>query len=131
MRHHEQVYDTISDIAGPPQGGKPEGWIYGVILALPLAVYGLYCMLSQHAWFFAVGIKGVPHEGGAFQEYTGRLAIALGLSLFALAMYLHFQYFWSQSRRLFRYYEIGRLAAILLFIAAIGWWIYEFAHKFF
>jgi hypothetical protein len=130
MLHHEQLYDTIADVAGPPEGGKAEGWIYGVILALPLAAYGVYCMFTQHAWFFALRIKGIP-PNKIFHLYTGPLAIALGLIWFAVAMYLHFHYFWSQSPRLFRYYEIGRFVAIMLFIAAIGWWIYEFAQKFF
>ena len=130
--HDEEVYDTIADIAGPPQGGKAEGWIYGVIAALPLFGYGLYSLVTQHCWF-PLSMRGrFSFRGGSLlQEWTGRPASALGLVLISVALYLHFQYFWSQSSRLFRYYEIGRLIAILLFIAAIIWWIYEFAHKFF
>lgn len=135
MFHDEQLLDTVSDIAGPSEGGKPGGWIYGVIAALPLFSYGLYCLLTQHALFFAIGsqiaLNRVPRRGLLFEVYDGRLAMSLGLLLITVALYLHFQYFWSQSPRLFRYYEIGRLLAILIFIAAIGWWIYEFAHKFF
>jgi hypothetical protein len=129
--HDDELYDTISDIAGPPAGGKPEAWIYGVIAALPLAAYGLYCLISQHAWFPPIGIRGLPQQHRGLQEHTGYLAMAQGLVWLAVAMYLHFQYFWSQSPRLFRYYEIGRLIALLLFIAALVWWIYEYAHKVF
>jgi hypothetical protein len=135
MLHDDQVYDLAADIAGPPQGGKPEGWIYGVIIAGPIAMYGLYCLLVQRAWFLAIGSRfvnnRVPRRGPLLEEYDGRLAMALGLVMIAVALYLHFRYFWSQSRRLVRYYEIGQLAAILLFIAALGWWIFEFANKFF
>jgi len=133
--HDDQVYDTVADIAGPPQGGKPEGWIYGVILAGPLAVYGLYCLLTQQAWFLAIGSRfannRVPRRGPFLEEYHGRLAMALGLVMIAVALYLHFRFFWSQSRRLVRYYEIGQFSALLCFIAALGWWIFEFAQKFF
>lgn len=105
---HDEIqvlFDAISGIAEPTEINKPESWFYGVIVAVPLAGYGLYCMLTETA--------------------------PLGLLLIAVALYLHFQYFWSQSARLVRYYELGRFAAILLFIAALGWWIYEFAQKFF
>ena len=135
MLHDEQIYDLAADTAGPPSGGKPEGWIYGVILAGPLAVYGLYCLLTQRAWFLAIGNSfannRVPRRGPVFEEYDGRLAMALGLIIIAVAMYLHFRHFWSQGPRLSRYYEIGQFSALLIFIAALGWWTYEFVQKFF
>jgi hypothetical protein len=101
----EFLTNLASGIADPTEINKPESYFYGLIVALPLAGYGLYCSLTESA--------------------------PLGLLLIAVAMYLHFQYFWSQSARLVRYYEIGRFAALLLIVGALGWWIYEFAHKFF
>lgn len=104
---HDEIqvlFDALSDIVEPTEINKPQQWFYGVIVALPLSGYGCYCLLRESA--------------------------PLGLILIAVAMYLHFQYFWSQSARLVRYYEIGRFAAMLLFIASLGWWIYELAQKF-
>ncbi len=101
----EFLMNLTSGIANPTDINKAESYFCGWIVALPVAGYGVYCSLAQH--------------------------VPLGLLLIAVAMYLHFQYFWSQSPRLVLYYEIGRFVAILLFIAAIGWWIYEFTQKFF
>ncbi len=133
--HDDQVYDTIADLAGPPQGGKPEGWLLASFSPDRWPCTGCYCLLTQQAWFLAIGSRfannRVPRRGPFFEEYHGPLGDGLGLISIAVALYLHFRFFWSQSRRLVRYYEIGQLAAILLFIAALGWWIFEFAQKFF
>lgn len=117
------LFDIASDLEGPPKGGQRSAWLYGVLVAAPLVVYGSVCALTQHAWFVNVQLKGVPGPPGFLREWHGQPAIALGTVLIGVGAVAHFHWFWSNSPRLGRYYEIGKLASLVLLIGGLGWWI--------
>jgi hypothetical protein len=119
---------VTSHLDGPPNTGTAEAWGYGVIVAVPLFVYGLFCVVVQRAWLVNVQLRGVPRfPAGVLREWTGHPALALGVVFIGLGALVHFQWFWSNSPRLGRYYEIGKLASLVLFVAGLSWWIFETA----
>jgi hypothetical protein len=120
------LFDLASELGGPPQGGPVEAWFYGVMIAGPLFVYGLICVITRHAWFLSLRLKGLPpQESGIFHEYDGNHAIAIGALYVGIASFAHFQWFWSNHPTLYRYYEIGKLASLAILVSSIGWWIFE------
>jgi hypothetical protein len=119
------LFDAASNLDGPPQGGAPEAWVYGVGLALPTFAYGLFCLLMQRAWFLNIPLRGVPRAPGMLREWSGRSAMAFGVVLIAVAAFAHFHWFWSNSPRLSPYYEIGKIVSLILLIGALGWWVFE------
>jgi hypothetical protein len=120
------LFDAASNLDGPPQGGAAEAWIYGVAIAGPVIAYGLVCALTRHAWFVNLQLKGVPaFPAGAFRAWTGASAVALGIVFIGIGSFAHFHWFWSNYSLLSRYYEVGKIASLLVLVVGIGWWIVE------
>ncbi|MBI3461754.1 MAG: hypothetical protein HY000_01645 [Planctomycetes bacterium] len=81
------LFDAASNLDGPPQGGSPEAWVYGVAVALPTFAYGLFCLLMQRAWFVNIPMKGLPRMPGMLCEWVGRPAMAFGVVLIAIGAF--------------------------------------------
>lgn len=122
------LLDAASNLEGPPQGGSAEAWIYGVGVALPAFAYGVFCSIAHRAWFVNVALKGFqPFPPGILREWVGRPAIALGIMFIGIGAFAHFHWFWSNFPRLAPYYEIGKLASLVVLIGGLAWWVIETA----
>ncbi|HWA96924.1 MAG TPA: hypothetical protein VG713_00460 [Pirellulales bacterium] len=120
------VFDIASDLDGPPDSGRPEAWVWGVGVVLPIAIYGVVCLVTQRAWFINPQLKGVPpFPPGLFRLWVGRPAMALGVVFIGVGAFAHFHWFWSNMPRLSRYYQVGKLLACIVLIGGIAWWLCE------
>jgi hypothetical protein len=119
------IFDVASDLSGPPTGGPVEAWLFGVVLAWPLILYGLVCVITRHAWFLSLRVKGLPPPPGIFHEWVGSPAMVLGLVYIGVGLFAHFRWFWSIHRTLYRYYEIGQLGSLVVLVTALVWWVIE------
>ena len=118
------IDDNLLDME-PPSGGKPEGWLWGMVVAIPLMTYGIICVATRHAWFLRTYRRRKVDFQGPFFELHDRPAMALGLAIFCLGAMLHFHWYWGNHERLGRYYEIGRFIALLGFTISVYWCLYE------
>ena len=91
----------------PPEGGKLQMWVVGVVTAAFPVVYGLICVVSQRAILFG---------RGGFWTATDSAAVGAGIAYFGLGAYLHFHWFWGLHRNLLPFSGFGRTVSL----AAIG-----------
>jgi hypothetical protein len=127
-RRRRYSLDAASGLDGPPKGGRAEAWVYGVGVALPAFAYGLFCAFAQRAWFLSPKSDSfAPFQREILREWNGRPAIALGIVFIAIGAFAQFHWFWSNFPRLAPYYEIGKLASLILLVVGIGWWLFEAA----
>lgn len=120
------IFDLASDLAEPPNSGSAGAWFFGVLIAVPIVLYGLGCLVIRHAWFFSFDVKGLPTpQGRTFHEWHGGAAMAIGLLYVGVGLFAHFKWFWSSHRCLYRYYEIGELVSSAIIVASVAWWMGE------
>jgi hypothetical protein len=109
------------DLAGPPSGNGGSGIMYGLVFAGILAACGLFCVFTAHAFVPNITLRGFqPMQPGLLREVHGLDAVLIGLAVFFVAAFAHFHWFWSSHQRLSRYYEIGKVAALLGLIASLA-----------
>lgn len=88
----------------PPEGGRLQMWLGGVVLAAFPAVYGLRCLVLQRAI--------LPSRFGLWTA-TNSAAIAAGIAYLGLGGYLHFHWFWGLHRRLSPLCGLGKTASLV------------------
>ncbi len=114
------------DLAGPPSGDGTKGWVYGVVFPGILAAYGLFCVFTAHAIVLNITLRGLPPaQPGLLRDVYGLDAILTGIVVFFVAAFAHFHWFWSNQRWLSRYYEIGKVAALLGIILSVAALVYR------
>jgi hypothetical protein len=87
-------------------------WGMGIALPAVIAVYGLSRVILLKAAL--MGRRG--HQ----ISLTGWDAVAYGIAVMAVALFLNVHYFWSNSERLAEYVDLGKAVALLMGIASIG-----------
>ena len=124
LRPGQNRFESL-DLDGRLPSNRVSAWMFGVVVAGPLVAYGAYCLLKQHAWIVLVRLGGTAwdRQGPVFQ-WHGQPAMALGLIFMGAGLFAHFQCFWAPDRILGRFADIGKLVALLLLIAGLGWWTY-------
>jgi hypothetical protein len=94
----------------PPQSGWAK-WAGGAVLPL-LPLWGaMTCWVTQKGFF--------PGYKGSHFDLTGMQAIILGFLLFGIASFIHFHYFWGNSRKLWPFMEFGKIISGLLAVGCI------------
>jgi hypothetical protein len=102
------------DLAGPPTGDGAKGPVYGLVFAGLLAAYGLLCVLTAHAQVPNITLRGFPPvEPGLLRDVRGLDAVLTGTILLFVAAFAHFHWFWGNHPWLSRYYEIGKVVALV------------------
>ncbi len=123
MRRNETPFDIADWLSDPPSGGPLQMWSVGAILASIVTVYGLSCCLTQRATTLNIATRGFPSLGrGLLMDINGIHAITFGLVITCVGLFIHFQWFWGNHRRLLPYHELGK------YIAAIGVVVAMLAH---
>lgn len=75
-----------------PSSAWKETWIGGIGVALVPFGYGVYCMLTGHAY--------VPCRHRGFVNLQGSDAVVMAIAYIGLGAYVHFRYFWGRHPRL-------------------------------
>ena len=119
------LFDLADTFSGPPSGEKEQKWILGGFLAALPVGYGLYCCLTGHAKTINVPLQGFQAIGrGFFLDVFGGAAVSLGFALVFIGLFLHFHWFWGHHHILCRYYEIGKLVALIGMLVSVGFHVY-------
>ena len=107
----KEYLDVTDAMSGMPPQSRWAKWFGG--LAFPLIpMWGaLHCWIQREGFF--------PGQNRIRYELTGMQAVVLGFLLFDVAAFLHFHYFWGNSRQLNRYMEIGKVASGILAVGSI------------
>ncbi|WP_164101401.1 hypothetical protein [Candidatus Laterigemmans baculatus] len=119
MIHHDSVFDFADWLIAPPSGGPLQKWFVGIGLAVLTTGYGLYCCVTRRAITLNLSRGYRAPDEFLWLELTGIPALTLGLLITCIGLFLHFQWFWGNHRRLVRYHEIGKFAAGVGAVAAL------------
>jgi hypothetical protein len=107
----EEYIDMADDLTGyPPQSGYAK-WVGGAVLPLLPLWVAINCWVTQKGF--------VPGYRGSRYDLTGTQAIILGFLLLGIAAFLHFHYFWGNSRKLWTFMEFGKIISGLLAVGCI------------
>ncbi|TWT56404.1 hypothetical protein CA85_42170 [Allorhodopirellula solitaria] len=120
MRHNETLLDIADWMTDPPTGGPIQMWSVGGILASVVTLYGLSCCLTQRATTLNMTMRGFPSLGrGLWLDITGIHAITFGLVITCVGLFIHFQWFWGNHKRLLPFHEFGKYTAAFGVVAAM------------
>jgi hypothetical protein len=92
-------------VENDPEPNLLTKWGIGILVALFPAGYGVLCIVRRLGYF--------PADDGVYIPLEGVDAVMFGLALLCAAAWLHFHFFWSQTKRLRQYYEVARICAAL------------------
>lgn len=121
QRRSEPYTESVADSSN---SGDARKWIVGVVMAIPLAVFGSYCVVAAAC--------PVPFRSSFSLDpiyYSGSAAVALGLVVLAGAAILHFHWFWGQSDRYPGVGYIGSMISLLVMVGALSWFIYVVVYR--
>ncbi len=100
--------DDWEDI--PASGPFPK-WFGGVIVPIALVVYGMACIMTQHAV--------VGHQMPL--ELYGMRAVAAGTACLSLGLFLHCHFFWGNIYHLLAWAVLGKIISMVAFIGSVGY----------
>jgi len=109
--------EIAESLAYSPSGGRLKMWLLGAGLALIPIGYGLRCLFTGQALFFA--------RRGAHLEVTGPAAVSLAIAYIAVGMFIHAHWFWGLHPRLEPLSEVLKILSVLVFLAGLGYAIYK------
>lgn len=109
MRHHEYLFDWADWLTDPPSGGPLQMWLVGAGLSSFVTLYGLSCCLTR----FATTISMARYRPGFWTQLSGTPAVTYGMIVIFIGLFIHFQWFWGNHKKLFPFHEIGKYSAAL------------------
>jgi hypothetical protein len=95
-----------------PERDGVEKWIYGGVGPFIGACLGVAIMVRGHLVF--------PTRAGR-AEFHGFDAAVWGLLILSGVTAIHFHYFWGNTDALAPYADVGKIAAIVVLVASIGY----------
>jgi hypothetical protein len=105
-RESSGMVDALDDALEASGGNMAEGWIYGALLAVPIAALGVYNIVARHGWWLRVQPRnGIADHENPFTVVEGTAAVWLGAAILSTALTIHFRWFWGNHRRLSRYHQ--------------------------
>ncbi|GAA4465649.1 hypothetical protein [Novipirellula rosea] len=120
MRHNQTLFDLADWLTDPPTGGPIQMWIVGAGLSSIVTFYGISCCLTQHATTLNITTRGFQPLGrGFWLNITGVHAVTFGMVVVCVGLFIHFQWFWGNHKRLFPFHEFAKYAAALGVVAAM------------
>jgi hypothetical protein len=105
--------DAAHSLAYGPSGGRLKMWLAGVGMAILPAGYGIHCLFAGRAV--------LPGQNGDSMEVSGPAAIALAVAYIAVGAFIHFHYFWGLHPKLYRWSDILKVLAVVVFIGGLGY----------
>lgn len=120
MQSDRTIFDLADWLTDPPSGGPIQMWFVGAGLSAIVGFYGLSCCFAQRAVTLNITSRGYQPLGpGLLVEITGVHAVTFGLLVACIGLFIHFQWFWGNHKRLLAFYEIGKYAAVMGVVAAM------------
>jgi len=92
----------VRDVLARISYDDAQRWLFGIAVAAPAGLYGLICIITQHAYMPAGRRSGFTH----IAEHHGSRAIEDGLLLLVAALLLHFYYFWREHSKVEPYADL-------------------------
>ena len=92
-------------------------WLFGVGLALVPIGYGVRCLQSGHARFFA--------SRGSHLDLDGSAAVALAIAYIAVGVFIHAHWFWGLHPKLEVLSPFLKILAVLVFLGGFGYTLYK------
>lgn len=120
MRRKEYLFDLADWLTDPPGGGPIQMWGVGAGLSALVSLYGISCCLTQRATTLNITMRGFhPIGRGLWLEISGMHAFTFGLVILCIGLFMHFQWFWGNHKRLFPFHEVAKYCATLGLVVAI------------
>lgn len=95
----------------PPQGPWPK-WFGGAVMPLTIAVYAASVLVNGHG--------ALPGRRGRWVHLNGPDAVAYGIALLGVGVFLHSHYFWGNTYHGAQYAGVGKLLGLVLLIGGVG-----------
>ena len=102
---------AASSFSDPPPGTFWSRWFGGVALPLVFASYGLRCWVTRRGY--------IPGRWRVMQ-LQGKEAVAFGIALLGLALFLHAHYFLDALDRWPGAVYLGKVAGLLVLVGGLG-----------
>ena len=106
--HNPTPYDD--DFEDQPAQSWFHQWILGASLPACFLSYGLRTILTGHA----------TYAHNASMDLRGIDAVAYGVSMLAIGLFLHFHYFWGNVYSQAWWAVLGKIVSAAAFIASMG-----------
>ena len=120
MRRNEYLFDLADWLTDPPSGGPIQMWVVGAGLSALVSLYGISCCLTQRATTLNITMRGFQPIGrGLWLDISGIHAVTFGLVIMCVGLFIHFQWFWGNHKRLFPFHEVAKYCAALGLVVAI------------
>jgi len=112
-------FDIAEFLGTDTSGRKFSLWVYGIVSSSAIALYGLSCVATQTAKFIGhlLPVRIV--------EYNGSRAVALGLSYFAAAVFLHCHFCWADHEKYYGYAAIGKVVSLVGAVAGLIFLVFD------
>jgi hypothetical protein len=105
------AYDD--DLEDQPSQGWFHQWVLGCLVPLLLAIHGLRAVVLQYA----------ETHGRDTMTLVGKNAIAYGIAVVAIALFMHCHYFWGNLYDQIWFAVLGKIIAATTMIAALAYLI--------
>ena len=110
---NESDVKLAESLSGSASGSLFSRIVGGVIVPLAIAGYGLYACIAQKATF--------PGRRGLSLELSDNIAISFGIGVIGLALFFHFHFIWTVSKRFLGVADFAKIIAMLIFIGGLGY----------
>lgn len=87
-------------------------WAIGLVVPCLILLYGVSRIVFKQAVLYGTRGRSMPLGGWD--------AVALGVAIVAVALFLHSRYFWSNTNRMLPFAGLGQAVAMLAGILGIG-----------
>ena len=120
MRRDEFLFDLADWLTDPPSGGWGQMWLVGAGISAIVTLYGLSCCFTQRATTLNIGMRSFQSLGrGFWLDINGIHAVTFGIVITCIGLFIHFQWFWGNHKRLFPYHEFGKFGAAIGIVAGM------------
>ena len=107
--HNPGAFDD--DFEGQPTQGWFHQWVLGVLLPAAAAAWGAWALVTRR----------IEYDGsGASLSLAGVNAVAFGVALMSLGLFLHCHYFWGNVYDQAWFAVLGKIIGAVGFIGGLG-----------
>jgi len=109
---------TVQGMCGVTDYNKHNSWFAGLLIPCALVIYGIFCIIKQHAFIFS----NIRFSSDYLLTVDGPYAIAVGIACIGFGIFLHCQV-WTPSSMTWRFYPLGSLIGIATFVVSLIYFI--------
>lgn len=115
---NQRDWPKIAEILDRISTDRAQQWVMGVGIPALIALYSVFCCLSQRALF--LGARPVR-----IVELHGASATAIGVMYFAAALFMHCHWYWSSHPEYHGYAELGKTVCMMGGVGGLGYYAYN------